>query len=145
MKNNLSSENHHNPAVFWVLIVVLMLVLGGAVKVLGKPISLSSKISASSPEGFREPRFYTVSYKSGVFSPTNLRIHIGDTVRFKNESFFSIRIVSDPQIVGGQVPVFDSVGNIPQGSYFSYTFAEKGIFGYHNNKDSEEQGTIIVR
>lgn len=144
IKNELSSERHHNPVIFWILIVILMFVLGGAVKVLGKPVNLSSKISTPLPEGFREPRFYTVSYKSGVFSPTNLRIHVGDTVRFKNESFFSIRIVSDPQIVGGQVPVFDSVGNIPQGSYFSYTFAEKGIFGYHNNK-TEEQGTIMVR
>lgn len=145
MKNQPSSERHHNPAVFWALIIVLMLVLAGSVKVLGKPVNLSSKISTPLPEESREPRFYTVSYKSGVFSPTNLRIHVGDTVRFKNESFFSIRIVSDPQIVGGKVPVFDSVGNIPQGSYFSYTFAEKGIFGYHNSKDPEEQGTIIVR
>jgi len=145
MKNASLSERHHNPMVFWVLIIVLMLILVGAVKTLGKPVDLSSKISTPLPEESHESRFYTVSYKSGVFSPTNLRIHMGDTVRFKNESFFSIRIVSDPQIVGGKVPVFDSVGNIPQGSYFSYTFAEKGIFGYHNNKDLEEQGTIIVR
>ena len=145
IKNRLSPERHHNPAVFWALIIVLMLVLAGSVKVLGKPVNLTSKISTPLPEESREPRFYTVSYKSGVFSPTNLRIHVGDTVRFKNESFFSIRIVSDPQLVGGQVPVFDSVGNIPQGSYFSYTFAVKGIFGYHNDKDLEEQGTIIVR
>lgn len=112
---------------------------------LGSAPDLSSQIPTLTPEATREPRFYTVSYKSGVFSPTNLRIHAGDTVKFKNDGFFSIRIVSDPQPVGSNIPGFDSVGDIPQGSYFSYTFAQVGIFGYHNNKDSEEQGSIIVR
>jgi len=144
-KDNFQIERRHNPAVFWVLIIVLLLMLAGSIKVLGKPSELSSNISTPLPEESREPRFYTVSYKSGVFSPTNLRIHAGDTVRFKNDSFFSIRVVSDPQIQGSQIPMFDSVGDIPQGSYFSYTFAERGIFGYHNKKDPEEQGTIIVR
>src|SRR3989338_8882697 len=89
-------ERQHNPAVFWILIIVLMLFLAGAVKMFAKPDDLSSKIPTPLPEETRQPRFYTVSYKSGVFSPTNLRIHAGDTVRFKNESFFSIRVVSDP-------------------------------------------------
>lgn len=120
---------------------MLMLVAGGAVKTLGKPSDLASKISTPLPEESREPRFYTVTYKSGVFSPTNLRIHAGDTVRFKNDSFFGIRIVADPH----QLPGLDSVGDIPQGSYFSYTFGEKGIFDYHNGKDAEQQGTIMVR
>lgn len=144
-KSEDSSERRHNPAVFWFLIVSLMLLLAGAVKILGQPGDLSSKIPTPMPEQSREPRFYTVSYKSGVFSPTNLRIHAGDTVRLKNESFFSIRIVSDPHPAHNQLSGFDSVGDVPQGSYFSYTFAEKGIFGYHNEKEIEEQGMIIVR
>ncbi|MDP3697055.1 MAG: hypothetical protein Q8R55_03410 [Candidatus Taylorbacteria bacterium] len=139
------SEHRHNPAVFWVLIVVMLILSAGSVRMFGDSPNLSSSIPTLTPQVTREPRFYTVSYKSGVFSPTNLRIHAGDTVRFKNEGFFSIRIVSDPQPVGSNIPGFDSVGNIPQGSYFSYTFAQIGIFGYHNNDDLEEAGTIIVR
>ena len=138
---NISSERRPNPAVFWVLIIVLLVLLAGAVKTLGKPGDLASNISSPLPEESREPRFYTVTYKSGVFSPTNLRIHSGDTVRFKNDSFFGIRILTDQN----QLPGFDSVGDIPQGSYFSYTFAQKGIFGYHNDNNPEEQGMIIVR
>ena len=135
------SDRHHNPAVFWVLILVLLAVFAVSVGKLGESSKLSSQISTPTPVIEREPKFYTVTYKSGVFSPTNLRIHAGDTVRFKNEGFFGIRIKTD----NNQLPGFDSVGDIPQGSYFSYTFAEKGIFGYHNEKDSEEQATIIVR
>lgn len=142
---NSMEERRHNPAVFWILILVLMFLMAGAVTMLGDSEKLVSKIPTTTPAEAREPRFYTVTYKSGVFSPTNLRIHLGDTVRFKNESFFSIRVVSDPQPVGSNVPGFDSIGDIPQGSYFSYTFAQKGIFGYHNEKDPDEIGTIIVR
>jgi len=136
------SDRHHNPAVFWVLIIVMLVLSAGAVRMLGgTPDGLSSQIPTLTPEAEREPRFYTVTYKSGVFSPTNLRIHAGDTVRFKNDGFFGIRIMTD----NNQLPGFDSIGSIPQGSYFSYTFAEKGIFGYHSEEDPEEQGTIIVR
>lgn len=137
--------NHNNPAIFWVLIAVLILLLGGAVKILGNSEDLASKIPTVTPTEVRQPRFYTVTYKGGVFSPTNLRIHAGDTVRFKNDSFFGIRVVSDPHPAHNQLTGMDSVGDIPQGSYFSYTFSQKGIFGYHNEKNLEEQGTIIVR
>jgi len=123
------------------LIIIMLMMLAGAVTTLSKPEDLISQIPTVTPGEDRELRIYTISYKGGVFSPTNLRIHAGDTVRFKNEGFFGIRVITD----NNQLPGFDSVGNIPQSSYFSYTFAEKGIFGYHNDDKPDEQGTIIVR
>lgn len=145
LKVNDLSDRHRNPAFFWALIMVLMLLSAGAVQMLGKEPKLSSNILTPTPEVSKQARLYTVSYKGGVFSPTNLRIHAGDTVRFKNEAFFGIRIISDPHTTHNQLPGLDSVGDIPQGSYFSYTFSEKGIFGYHNENKPEESGTIIVR
>lgn len=131
------------PGLIWLLIVVLLVLLGLAVSILGDPQGLGGPIPTISnepaPTETRQPRIYTVSYKNGVFSPTNLRIHAGDTVRFKNEGLFSLRILSDSYLG------FDSVGEIPQGSFFSFTFAAKGIFDYHNNGNAEEKGTIIVR
>lgn len=138
-------EHSHNPAVFWLLIIILMAAAGASVRFLADERQLASISPSPLPQASREPRFYTVSFRSGVFSPTNLRIHAGDTVRFKNESFFGIRVVSDPHSAHNQLPGFDSVGDVPQGSYFSYTFSEKGIFGYHNEKDPDQQGMIIVR
>ncbi|OGN09232.1 MAG: hypothetical protein A3C61_03485 [Candidatus Yanofskybacteria bacterium RIFCSPHIGHO2_02_FULL_39_10] len=138
---NRDGNQHHNPAVFWLLIIIMLMMLAGAVTILGNSDNLVSQMPTITPTESRQPRIYTVSYRGGVFSPTNLRIHAGDTVRFKNDGFFGIRIITD----NNQLPGFDSVGDIPQSSYFSYTFAEKGIFGYHNNNKPEEQGTIIVR
>ncbi len=133
------------PGFFWILIILMLVLFGLAVSMLGRSQNTSSDLPTTSetvPAETKQPRIYTVSYKSGVFSPTNLRIRAGDTVRFKNEAIFPIRIVSGPDssLVG-----FDSVGDIPQGSYFAFTFAAKGIFDYHNDRNIKETGTIIVR
>lgn len=127
----------------WLLIVLVLVLLAFSVSMFRKPIapSTSGNIGSSlepTPD-VRQPRVYTVSYRNGVFSPTNLRIHAGDTVRFKNESIFPTRIVGD-DLVG-----FDSVGDVPQGSFFAFTFAARGIFSYHNEKNPDEMATIIVR
>lgn len=133
------------PGLFWMLIILVLVLFGLAVSILGKSqntgIDLPTPTETASVQT-TPSRIYTISYKNGVFSPTNLRIHAGDTVRFKNDGIFSIRIVSGPDssLVG-----LDSVGDIPQGSYFAFTFAAKGIFDYHNNSNSKETGTVIVR
>lgn len=132
-----------NSGLSWLLIVLVLALLAFAVSMFRQPAvsDTSGNIGSSlepTPEA-RQPRVYTVSYRNGVFSPTNLRVHAGDTVRFKNEGIFSIRIVGD-DLVG-----FDSVGDMPQGSFFTFTFAARGIFSYHNYRNPDESGTIIVR
>lgn len=131
----------------WLLIVLVLVLLAFSVNIFRKPVvSDTSNLPGHGNIGSSvestplvQPRVYTVSYRNGVFSPTNLRIHAGDTVRFKNEGIFPIRVIGD-DLIG-----FDSVGDIPQGSFFSFTFAAKGIFSYHNDKNSDETATIIVR
>lgn len=126
----------------WVFIVILLVLMAVSVTIFRQPVSedLPGNIGETAkPTPEREPRVYTVSYRNGVFSPTNLRIHAGDTVRFRNDSLFGIRIISN------DLSGFDSVGPVPQGSTFSFTFATTGIFGYHNEGEPDESGTIIVR
>src|SRR3989344_8426362 len=115
-KIKLSIDGPNTP---WLLIILLLILLGGSVSFFGEKTVDNSNNANSSilPTDTRQPRVYTVSYKSGVFSPTNLRIHAGDTVRFKNEGIFPIRIVGD-DLVG-----FDSIGDVPQGSFFAFTIA----------------------
>ncbi len=135
---------------FWLFIILSLVLLAVAVRIFGE---LSAQTSGPDANGAsltqladtRQPRLYTVSYKSGVFSPTNLRIHAGDTVRFRNDGLLPIRVVTDPHPEHNNIAGFDSVGDIPQGSYFAFTFAAKGVFGYHNERNINETGTIIVR
>lgn len=137
-----SFRTAHAPGISWLLVVLLLVLSAFTIIHFQSQQPAVSPLPSSSDDAAAPstpPRMYTVSYDSGVFSPTNLRIHAGDTVRFKNDSIFPIRIVSD-DIVG-----LDSIGDIPQGSYFSYTFAAKGTFSYRNTHNSDQTGSIIVR
>ncbi len=133
----------HAPGISWLVVILLLVISAFAVIHFGNlqpavsPLPTTPGDNSTTP--LVQPRIYTISYDSGVFSPTNLRIHAGDTVRFKNDSIFPIRIISD-DLVG-----FDSIGDVPQGSFFSFTFAARGTFSYRNNHNSDQTGTIIVR
>ena len=95
---------------------------------------------------FRKPRNYSVFYKAGVFSPTNLRVVAGDTVTFENNSLAQIRITSDENSKGELIlDGFDSINIIKPGDSFAYKFSEEGIFGYHNFSNDLERGVVIVR
>jgi plastocyanin len=129
---------------FWLLIILMLILLAFAVTIFGPRQEGAEIVTGStspSPTESRQPRIYTVSYRNGVFSPTNLRIHAGDTVRFRNDGNAPVRVVGD----NNEVPGFDSVGDIQSGSAFGFTFATKGIFGYHNERNVNETGTIMVR
>lgn len=142
-------EPINGPGLVWMLIILMLLSLALSVgffsKAVGDGIVVESPTPTPEPIDTRILRIYTVSYKNGVFSPTNLRIHSGDTVKFKNDGYSGIRVVSDPHPEHNNLVGFDSVGDIPQNSFFSFTFAAKGIFGYHNENNLNEAGTIIVR
>lgn len=134
---------HH----LWPFIILMLVLLAIAVATLQQPVTpvaSTTPTPTSSDVVPRDARVYAVSYRFGVFSPTNLRIHVGDTVRWKNDSPLPIRIVAQLE-AGQKIPEFDSVGTVEPDSYFSYTFSTAGTFGYINASNSNESGVIIVR
>jgi plastocyanin len=144
VRNTEPQEPHGQPHV-WPAILLVLILMGLAVAFLGsRPVNDPTASPTATRDVVREARVYTISYRFGVFSPTNLRIHSGDTVRWKNDSPLPIRVIA--QLAPGEnVPAFDSVGAIHPGGYFSYTFARNGVFGYYNPSDANESGVIIVR
>jgi plastocyanin len=131
-------------SVFWIFIILILGLFVVSVMFFTRgqdfeTADTDSTLSTLSESGDRASRVYTVTYKNGVFSPTNLRIHMGDTVRFKNDALLSIHIMSD------SLPGFDSIGTVPRGGVFSYTFSSRGIFQYYNERNPDEAGTVIVR
>lgn len=139
-----SGASHPQRPHLWALILLVLALIVVAVLVL-KPAATDPALAPSpSASAFPQARIYTVTYRYGVFSPTNLRIRTGDTVRFRNDGAEPIRIVADPS-GGRSVPEFDSIGRVQPGGYFSYTFATAGVFAYHNEQDGTEAGVIMVR
>ena len=132
----------------WLFIILVLIGFAAATIYFGrgnKDLTVAAQPSANLPAPTRQPRVYTVYYGLGVFSPTNIRIHVGDSVKFQNDSNLSIRVVSDrangvPELAG-----FDSVNDISPKDSFTFIFTEAGTFGYHNGKNPNEEGTVIVR
>lgn len=132
----------------WLLVILVLLFFAASLIYFGRNNSDLANLDqarVSSPGASRPSRLYKVFYNTGVFSPTNIRIHAGDSVKFQNDSNGPIHVQSDetnsvPDLVG-----FDSVGDIPPEGSFTYTFTKTGVFGYHNKDNKNVRGTVIVR
>ena len=90
----------------------------------------SQAINASRP-----PRLYSVSYNQGIFSPTNLRIRIKDSVAFRNDSKNTIALDG----------TFGASGDVIPSAVYTHVFTEAGAYDYYNVNNKDEQGTITVR
>jgi len=142
-ENSNKNEDIKPKGLFWLLIVVLLIVFSIAVMFFnrnnGYDLSSVGNLIDDNKQNKQDSRIYSVTYRNGTFSPTNIRIRSGDTVRIENNGLFSIHIISD-DLTG-----FDSLGDIPPSGVFTFTFSKEGIFSYYNYKSIEETGTVIVR
>ena len=139
-------NDKNSGAHLWIFIVLMLALIAGAVSMLGATPGMPNIITSITPTPsiIHEARTYTISYKYGVFSPTNIRIHVGDTVRWRNDDRTPIRIIAELQ-KGQQTPVFDSIGPVQPDSSFAVIFANAGVFGYYNSDLRNELGVVIVR
>ena len=126
---------------FWFLIILMLLSFAGAVFFFSKDLPKNQGANLDAPKT-ANGRVYTVYSTNGVFSPTNLQLNVGDTVRFLNNGLLSVRIKADEE---SELPGFDSISDIPPQAVFSYTFTKRGIFDYRNENKTEQKGTIIVK
>lgn len=133
----------------WLLIILVLLVFAFALIYFsrgnGQLAEYDQALINNRPPAARQPRTYTVFYNTGVFSPTNLRVHVGDTVRFQNDGNKPTRVVSDENNGVPELPGFDSLNIIQPNGSFSFTFTKAGTFGYHDALDKGTRGTVIVR
>lgn len=101
---------------------------------------------------------YTVKYTDQGFEPATLTVPAGTTVTFVNQSAGEMWIGSDqhpshtsydgtskdehcaPGYTGAKP--FDECGT---GSTYTFTFLKAGTYGYHNHKNDDDRGTIVVQ
>lgn len=97
---------------------------------------------------------HLVTYNGKGFSPRELTIIKGDTVRFLNISDESMWIVSDLPHTHNAYPIktengcsptiFDMCTAIKNGKHWDFTFEREGTWGYHNESKSVMNGKIEV-
>ena len=86
----------------------------------------------------------TVTYSSAGFDPMVLRIKMGESVTFKNESSGELWVASNPHPVHTGLPGFDAGEGIIKGDFYIHEFNQLGSWSYHNHLNSQQQGTIVV-
>lgn len=84
-----------------------------------------------------------ISYSSSGFSPAELKVKVGDTVTFKNDSEQVVQVNSAPHPAHTSFPELN-VGEIAKGESKSVTFTTVGTKKYHNHLNASESGTIVV-
>ena len=87
---------------------------------------------------------HSITYRNGVFSPSAITIKAGETVVFQNEDSSSLWVASDPHPIHTDLLGFDARRGMNQGETYSFTFIQKGAFGYHNHLSPGARGTIVV-
>ena len=96
---------------------------------------------------------YVVEIASSGFSPDTLTINLGETVAFINKDSKASWPASAlhpthnvyPEKGGCIGSLFDVCRGLEQGQSWSFTFNEKGTWGYHDHLNPSLRGKIIVQ
>lgn len=85
----------------------------------------------------------TITYSDSGFSPKEVKVKVGETVTFKNDSTKSVQVNSAPHPQHTQFPELN-LGVIASGESKAVTFTTAGTRKYHNHLDPSQFGSIVV-
>lgn len=145
------------------IVVIVLVVLGGYFLLSNKAAAPEPTPETPTEENSVLPiqnETITVSYTDSGFSPLELSVKVGDTVRFVNNSGIGMWVGADEHpthtsydgtatrehcvdgaAVGG---TFDACRQVAAGSSWEFTFTKAGTFSYHNHARASHGGTVVV-
>ena len=85
-----------------------------------------------------------VTYTDIGFSPKNIEVSVGDSVRFVNNSSSVMWVASDSHPTHTDHPEFDNKTAVAKGGEYVFMFDEAGTWGYHNHLKSSDLGVVTV-
>ncbi len=115
--------------------------------------SSSSRSSASSRSSVSSRRSssrsalpsVTVLYSLSGFSPSVIRVKVGQTVIFKNiTEDDDLWVASNPHPTHVGYSGFDQGRGVIKDGEYVFTFTQKGTWGYHNHLNPSRGGQVIV-
>lgn len=150
-----------NKAVIAVLVALAVVILGGLI-IYQQNTSTGTnekETAPSSGESVIAPAGNVVEITSSGFSPQELTIKKGETVRWINKQSrpswpASAQHPTHTVYPGSSIlkcetseksSIFDSCKGLIEGGSWSFTFNEVGSWGYHNHLASDNFGKIIVK
>lgn len=91
------------------------------------------------------PEVIVVTYNDEGFTPKNISIVQGQTVRFINKSSGNMWVASDNHPTHRIMPEFDEKKAVGNSESYEFTFTKTGEWTYHNHIKPNTIGTIIVK
>ena len=88
--------------------------------------------------------FATISYSDGAFTPKDVQIQAGQTIKFVNGSTQPVWPASNIHPTHSVYPEFDSARPVAPGQSWSFSFDRPGIWLFHNHLAPEQVGRIRV-
>src|SRR3989338_1392701 len=113
---------------------------------------------AVNTEDIESPQSITVTYTDSGYSSATVKISAGDAITFVNDSSNTMWTASNLHPTHTLYPssdiskcstalaveLFDTCKGVAPGESWSFTFAQKGNWGYHNHLQIGHGGIIIV-
>lgn len=108
-----------------------------------KPESPTPAPTPATEPAASTPKTYDVTIQNFAFAPLELKVKVGDSVKFTQKDSVAHTVDTDPHPDHTQLPGFDS-GSLAQGQSYTYTFLKAGTFTYHCSPHPSMKGKIIV-
>ncbi|MEK7510743.1 MAG: hypothetical protein AAB582_00700 [Patescibacteria group bacterium] len=155
-----------NARLLWILIIVVIVIVG-AWFAFGRTMEpTAEEMATTTPTGTVEQpsgttlESTTITYSDTGFSPSSVRVAVGDTVTFTNTSSGDMWVGADEHPThtnydGTSTREHCADGTNTNGSFdqcvrsapnttWSYTFTKAGSFDYHNHARAAHGGTVVV-
>jgi plastocyanin len=101
---------------------------------------------------------HIITYSDSGYSPSEVRVSLGDTVTWRNESsgnMWTASAVHPTHTIYSGTSLsehcpdaanasFDACEGIAPGAEWSFTFDEAGSWGYHNHLNAAHTGRVVV-
>lgn len=87
----------------------------------------------------------TVAIGDLGFTPATLTVPANTTVTFTNNGQGAHWPASDPHPTHTNVSGFDASRGLATGESYSFTFTQKGTWGYHDHVNTSLRGSIVVQ
>lgn len=126
-----------------ILGIFLAIVIVGVGLWIGKGNKEKTPVKTTTHKIAPLPKEVMITLDKDGFSPKEVTIHMGDAVRWKNESGDKQTVNSD-EYPTNQLHRELNFGVFANDSSVVYTFKQTGTYGYHNQFHPEQKGTIIV-
>lgn len=127
-----------------ILVIILIVIIGGLLVwyfTQEKPVSQNRNVS--NVEVLVPPKD-TVWIVEGNFTPTVLKVSTGEKVTWVNKDEATRRVASDPHPTSTQLPQLVS-SDLTKDESFSFSFTQKGEWGYHDYLNPIKKGKVIVQ